>query len=207
MRTSNLILSTLLALTLAGAMGARAVQDVPPDDTPVIHIEGKGRASLIAAIMSSQPPSITSIEPMTPPALDRVIRTCLEKDADNRWQTAHDVALQLQWIAEGGSAAGVPKPVAHRRRSRERLAWMVAAVAGIAALGQLAITILAPKPEPPSAIRVNIAAPGAITSFGSPRISPDGKYIAFNGSDTTGTVQMWLRPLNSLEAHPLPARP
>jgi Tol biopolymer transport system component len=53
-------------------------------------------------------------------------------------------------------------------------------------------------------MRVNIAAPGEVTSFGSPRISPDGRYIAFDGIDTTGTVQMWLRPLNTLEAYPLP---
>jgi len=166
--------------------------------------DGKGRASLIASIMSSHPAPISSIQPMTPPALDRVIRTCLEKDPEARWQTAHDVALQLQWIDEGGSAAGIPKPVASRRRSRERIAWIVAAVVGIAAVGQLAMRLLEPAPEAPHAMRVNISAPDAVTSFGSPRISPDGRYIAFDGTDTTGTVQMWLRPMNTLEAFPLP---
>ena len=78
---------------------------------------------------------LSSIAPMTPPALDRVIATCLAKDPDDRFQTAHDVRLQLQWIAEGGSQAGVPAPVVQRRRSRERLAWTVAAAALVAAAG------------------------------------------------------------------------
>ena len=56
---------------------------------------------------------------MTPPALDRVVKTCLAKDPEDRWQTAHDVKLELQWIAEGGSQAGLPAPVVARRKSRE----------------------------------------------------------------------------------------
>ncbi len=48
---------------------------------------------------------------MTPPALDRVVKTCLAKDPEDRWQTAHDVASELRWIAEGGSQAGVPAPL------------------------------------------------------------------------------------------------
>src|SRR5450432_1153091 len=70
------------------------------------------QASLITAIMSADPPSISSLQPMTPAALDRVVRTCLAKDPEDRWQTAHDVLLQLKWIQEGGSLAGVPIPVA-----------------------------------------------------------------------------------------------
>jgi len=57
--------------------------------------EGKSKTSLIAAIVSSQPPPISSIQPMSPPALDHVVRRCLEKDPEDRWQTAHDVKLQL----------------------------------------------------------------------------------------------------------------
>ena len=56
---------------------------------------------------------------VTPPALDRVVKTCLAKDPEDRWQTARDVLLQLKWIQEGGSLAGLPAPVAARRRNRE----------------------------------------------------------------------------------------
>src|SRR5213594_4388516 len=80
---------------------------------------GKSQASLISAIIGTQPPPISSIQPMVPPALDRVVKTCLAKDPEDRWQTAHDVMLELKWVAEGGSQAGVPAPVVARRKIRE----------------------------------------------------------------------------------------
>src|SRR5437588_350239 len=77
------------------------------------------------AIMQNDPPAISTIQPMTPAALDRVVKTCLAKDPEDRWQSAGDVAKELKWIAEG-SAAGVAAPaaVASRRRGRERLVWI-----------------------------------------------------------------------------------
>src|SRR5438270_1719263 len=84
---------------------------------------GKTQASMVASILATDPPPLSTIQPLTPPALERVVKTCVAKDPDERWQTAHDVKLQLRWIAEGGSQAGVAAPVAQRRRNRERLAW------------------------------------------------------------------------------------
>jgi serine/threonine protein kinase len=95
--------------------------------------EGKSQASVIGSILKQDPPPVSSLAPMTPPALDRVIATCLAKDPENRFQTAHDVKLQLQWIAEGGSQVGLPAPIAARRRSREKLAWALAGAAMLAA--------------------------------------------------------------------------
>ena len=77
---------------------------------------GKSQASLIAAILSSEPPPISTIQPMVPLALDRVVKTCLAEDSDDRWQTTHDVMLESRWIAEGGSQAGIPAPVLTRAR-------------------------------------------------------------------------------------------
>src|ERR1022692_2040428 len=65
--------------------------------------EGKSQASLISAIMSSDPPPMSSLQPMTPPAFDRVVKACLAKEPDERWQTAGDLGRELKWIAEGGS--------------------------------------------------------------------------------------------------------
>src|ERR1700693_5407040 len=62
--------------------------------------EGKSQASLISAIMSSDPQPMSSLQPMTPPALDRVVKTCLAKEPDERWQTASDITKQLKWIGE-----------------------------------------------------------------------------------------------------------
>jgi hypothetical protein len=64
--------------------------------------EGKSQASLIAAILEREPPAMSSVQPMTPPALDRVVKKCLAKEPENRWQTPKDLCDELKWIAEGG---------------------------------------------------------------------------------------------------------
>src|SRR6185369_16284432 len=87
---------------------------------------GTSQASLIGAILHTEPQPISAVEPMSPPALDRVVKTCLAKDPEDRFQTAHDVKLHLQWIAEGGSVMGLSAPVAARRKGRERIAWILA---------------------------------------------------------------------------------
>ena len=99
--------------------------------------DGKSKTSLIAAILSSQPPPISSVQAVMPPALDHVVTKCLEKDPDDRWQSAHDVASELRWIGEAGSQAGVPTTLSVRRRSRERLAWVLAGAFAAAAAGGL----------------------------------------------------------------------
>ncbi len=64
--------------------------------------EGESKASLTAAILTSEPPPITKIQPLTPPALERVVKRCLAKDPEERWQTARDLTSELKWIAEAG---------------------------------------------------------------------------------------------------------
>ncbi|HVL65986.1 MAG TPA: serine/threonine-protein kinase [Vicinamibacterales bacterium] len=95
--------------------------------------EGKSHASLIASILERQPAPVNELQPLTPPALGRIVRTCLEKNPDNRFHTAHDLWLHLQWVQEGGSAAGIPAPVAAGRRRRAHLTT-AALVAGAATL-------------------------------------------------------------------------
>jgi eukaryotic-like serine/threonine-protein kinase len=152
--------------------------------------------------MTSEPPPASTVRPMTPPALDRIIRGCLAKDPDERWHTAHDVMLQLQWIAEGGSQAGVPAPVVARRKNREKLAWAAAAAATLAAAA-LAFGFVRRAPAPPRMLRFEIPTPPDVTAVDAPRISPDGKILAFNATDTSGKTRIWIRPLNALQAQPL----
>jgi eukaryotic-like serine/threonine-protein kinase len=163
---------------------------------------GKSQASLISSIMSSEPPAISAVAPMTPPALDRVVKTCLAKDPDDRFQTAHDVKLQLQWVAEGGSQAGVPAPVVARRKSRERIAWAGFAVCALLA-ALFAFGYVRRAPAPRRSVRFDIATPEGITTIDAPRISPDGRYLAFNATDSSGKSRIWVRPLNALAAQPL----
>ncbi|HEY3122558.1 MAG TPA: protein kinase, partial [Thermoanaerobaculia bacterium] len=166
---------------------------------------GRSQASLIGAIMHTEPPPVSTVQPMTPPALDRVVKTCLAKDAEDRFQTAHDVKLQLQWIAEGGSLVGLPAPVAARRKSRERIAWLAAAVATLTALGLAFLTLSRPR-EPARMVATSILPPEktAFVFDGGPMaLSPDGRRLAFVAPSSDGRNLLWVRPLNAVSAQPL----
>ncbi len=162
---------------------------------------GKSQASLIAAIIHTQPEAISSIQPMTPPALDRVVKTCLAKDPDDRFQTAHDVKLQLQWIAEGGSSIGLPAPVVARRKSRDRLGW---AALGLVIGGTLAFAAsqlltrarpAEPRPVTWLSVALPVDAPLALYRTISIALSPNSRYVAYSAERTSGGTQLYLRSL------------
>ncbi len=164
---------------------------------------GSSQASLIGSIMHSTPPPVSTLAALAPPALDRVIATCLAKDPKDRWQTAHDVRLQLAWIAEGGSQIGVPAPVAARRKNREKLAWALAALFAVAA-ATATVGYLRRAPKPARLVRFDVPQPAELTFMGEPKMAPDGSAFAFTGTDKQGKTQIWVRPLQALDAHPLP---
>jgi len=89
---------------------------------------GKGRASLIAAILTAEPPPIVQLQPFTPPALERIVRKCLAKDPDERWQSASDLASELNWIIESGGHAPGTGHLGDGKKTREALAWLVSGV-------------------------------------------------------------------------------
>jgi Tol biopolymer transport system component len=165
---------------------------------------GKSQASIVAAILASEPQPISAVQPMSPPALDRVVRTCMAKDPDERWQTAHDVKLQLRWIAEGGSQAGVPAPVAARRKLSQNLAWAAAGIFLLAALA-LGAGLWLRTSQRSLPLRASLLPPEKNTfdPFGF-AISPDGKRLAFVAVSTDkGESSLWVRPLNSVAAQEL----
>jgi serine/threonine protein kinase len=172
---------------------------------------GNSKASLIAAILDKDPRPISEIQPMTPPALDRTVKTCLAKDPDDRWQSAHDVMSQLKWIVEVGSQAGIPSPIVAKRKSRERLTWILTVCFFLAALG-LAFTafhLYEAKPKVLPARAFILPPEGSKLSFsglnaGSLTLSPDGHWVTFAVSDSSGKSALWLRALDSLEARLVP---
>lgn len=170
--------------------------------------QGKSRTSLIAAIVSSQPAPMSSVAPMVPPALEHVVRKCLEKEPDDRWQSAHDVSSQLQWISEAGTQAGVAVPVTIRRKTRERLAWSLAAL--FFALLAVASWFLfrSPKEEvtpvrsyllPPDNAKFNLTD----ENTAGLAVSPDGKKVAFTVVDESEDTYIYVRFLDILEARKL----
>jgi Tol biopolymer transport system component len=167
--------------------------------------EGKTQAGLIASIMKETPRCLSELAPMTPPALERLVRTCLEKDPDARRQTMNDVLLDLRWIAEAGSQAGVPAPASRRRRAREQGLWLLT-VAAVAAAATLAVLWQRAESRPPRVIASSIVPPAEAPlrpGLGL-ALSPDGAHLAFVGAGEGGTEALWVRPLDRAEARLLP---
>jgi len=164
---------------------------------------GKTQASVIASILASEPTPLSRLAPMTPPGLERLVRSCMAKEREDRIQSAHDVRLQLEWMAEAGSQAGVPAPVVARRRISQRLAWAVAVVTAAAAI-VFAIGFVSRAPVPAHPLRVSILPPEQ-HSFDplSVALSPDGTKLAFVATASGGAPQLWVRPLDSTAAQPL----
>ncbi len=167
--------------------------------------DGKTKTSLIAAIVDREPPSVTTLQPLTPPALEHVIRRCMEKDPDDRWQSAHDVKTQLEWIAEAGSNAGIAAPVLRRRKNRERLAWALHPATALAAVA-LTWGAIEYREKAPPLVQTSITAPPE-TDFlflhGAPVVSPDNTRIAYVAQQKNGRRMLWVRPLHGLAAQPL----
>jgi len=163
--------------------------------------EGKSQASLISAILSSEPPSPSQIVPLTPPSLDRLVLACLAKDPNERIQSAHDVKLQLDWIAEGGAEASALAPSRSPWRGKAALVSAGAALVALTILGTLALRGPSGDRDP---VRFVMSIPPGQVSFGGPRMSPDGRALAFVATDSSGDWRVWLRPMGSLESHPIP---
>ena len=139
---------------------------------------GDSKASLIGSIMRDEPRAISELQPTSPPALDRLIKKCVQKDPDRRWQTAGDLRDELEWIASAGSQAGVPAPVSSRRRFHLRLSWGLLAITGVVAV------LL------------------AVLHFSQTEPVHKTSRFAISAEQPVQEVQ-WIRPLNSLESYPL----
>jgi len=161
--------------------------------------EGKSQASLIAAILEHEPPGITSLQPIAPPALERAVRQCLTKDPDARWQSAGDLARELEWVGTAGSEARAAAPMAAWRLPRLTTALVAAAILGV--LGFFAGHALW-KPAPaatPSYQRLTFRR----GTIGQARFAPDGQTIVYDARwDGRPSEIFTLRPGNP-ESRPL----
>jgi Tol biopolymer transport system component len=170
---------------------------------------GKSRATLIAAILTTEPPPISQLQPLTPPALQRIIERCLAKDPDDRWQSASDLASELQWVGTASQSASAPA-VAVKAGRRASIPWLVAVLALAIAAVAAARLYVQPSPTSTPRARFLIEPPEKITirtagqEGGAVVVSPDGQRLAFVGVDASGKQQVWVRPLDQLNATPVP---
>ena len=162
--------------------------------------DGANAASVIAAVMEREAPSVAEVAPA---ALDRVVKKCLAKDPDERWQTARDLRDELMWIAGGGTEV----PLQAEARPTW-FPWAAAALLGLTAVS-LAVVHLREKPAEFPTLRYTIAAPEktslqvggiGVNPFS---VSPDGRRLVFRTQTSDGKNQLWVRSLDSLAAQPL----
>jgi eukaryotic-like serine/threonine-protein kinase len=148
---------------------------------------GKSRTSLVAAILKDQPRPVSQLKPLTPPALERVIQTCLEKDPDKRWQSATDVKHALDLIE-----TGAPAP------PRAKKSWMWPAIAsGLAVIAAVAWALW-PKPQTPArSTHFQVTLPENVEFSQYVSVSPDGHKLVFNA--TGAQSGLWVHDLNTLE--------
>jgi Tol biopolymer transport system component len=187
---------------------------------------GRSPASLISTILREEPQPLAEAAPVTPPGLERLVQQCLRKDPDERLQSAHDIKLQLQWIAEGGSqdgatsaaAAAAATTAAASVRRRAALPWALTAAALVVA----ALAIFWPRgaggpaggggaggPGPGAGtLRFPLPPPaGGTFAFqfeATPMaVSPDGRRVAFVAVDSMGADGVWVRDLSQRDPAPL----
>lgn len=151
--------------------------------------EGQNTPSVLAAILERDPPSLS--DAVSPP-LDRVVRRCLEKDPDERWQSARDLQAELEWIAATPSVA--PARPEHAINWR----WFAAGVLS-AALIVIAVLFLSQNPAPAPIVRFHMFPPEN-TAFGGipgPNVSPDGRRFVFATILKGGGYKYWIQSLDS----------
>ena len=163
---------------------------------------GASQASLIASIMEHDPQAMFETEALTPELLDHVVKICMAKDPDERWQSASDAMLELKWVVKIGSTGprASETSIAARTSARERIAWAGLAVVALIAAVSLLFD-LGPGPSAPET-RLEITALPTSDPF-SVAISSDGRKVVF-GATFEGQSQLWLRSLESSESEPLP---
>ena len=164
---------------------------------------GKSQITVASAILEKDPDPISTVNPLSPAALDYLVARCLAKDRQERFQSAHDVRLQLQWISVPVATASVP-PV---KQKSSRLAWILACLLLLMALVAAAYLRLATRPvavvwssilPPPGTVFVTRG-----NDAGPPVLAPDGTRIAFTARDDKGKVLLYVRMLSSVTTQAL----
>jgi len=167
---------------------------------------GATQASLISAIMTKEPEPISAAVPLAPAALDRLVKGCLAKDPEDRWQNARDVRNELTWIGQGGSQAGAPAVAAPRRRNREGILFgaLAAAISAAVLLG-VAWWRRAPPPMPVLRSTIPLPANTSLDPLNTAlALSPDGSRLVVAAAGADGKARLWLRSMDGLDVEPIP---
>src|SRR6202162_3774075 len=144
--------------------------------------EAKSHASLIAAILKEEPRPMRELQPMTPPALEHIVKACLAKDPDDRPQSAHDLKLEFDWIRESSGISQLAQPAVERPSSRRKTAGIILAsiVCTLLAAGTL-VFLFRPQPAPAERLEFSIPFQEEVSHLA---LSADGRMLAFVSPDS-----------------------
>jgi serine/threonine protein kinase len=171
--------------------------------------EGKSQLSVASAILEKEPTPITVVKPLAPPALDHVIRKCLAKTPDDRWQSAADIKHEITWISQTSSEGLEAFSTASNKALRNRLSALALGAVALAAAGLATNFLMARRDTSGPVIRATLTSPQDMTLLtlgdqsGAPAISPDGTSFVFAGI-AEGKQMLFLHSLDSATAKPLP---
>jgi Tol biopolymer transport system component len=169
--------------------------------------EGTSSASVMAASLSSTPAPMTSQQPVTPPALERVVRKCLAKDPARRWQTAADLRDELAWIAEDRTAqtstATTTVPSFASSNRWKRLAWTLTVAVTVLTLLVAALLMRSQSQPRAMTMRFSVLPPDNVTGANVPIVSPDGRKVAFVAHAADGRGLLLVRSVDSLQSQPV----
>jgi eukaryotic-like serine/threonine-protein kinase len=164
---------------------------------------GDSQASVIAAVLDSEPPSLSASQVRIPPELEHLVKTCLAKNPDDRWQVASDVKRQLEWIATSARLAATEPPNETRPPHQRRLTRAIGVVAlmALVVVGALAWSMRTEEPTAaPRVTRTTIPTSGAAALVIRPdrslAITPDGTRVVYIGN---GGTQLFVRPTDRFE--------
>ncbi|MEA2568195.1 MAG: eukaryotic-like serine/threonine-protein kinase [Acidobacteriota bacterium] len=157
---------------------------------------GSTNTSLIAAILSSDPPPMSELQPLTPASFEHIVAKCLAKDPEGRWQSAHDIAEELRWVAQQPSGSMKTAVAPAPKRIRSALPWLIAAAAiAIASIASWrAHSVAAPQ------VTKTILSAAIENAWNTaPVFSPDGRRVAYPAEGA-----LWIRALDELEPRKVP---
>jgi len=168
---------------------------------------GASAADVMSAILKEEPPELSETNQKVTPQIEKIVRRCLEKKPERRFQSVSDLGFALEALSSSGGAgfqtAHAGKTLALPGSWRERISWIAA---GALLLSTLAFAWAYFSRQPvTNDVRVMKSSilPPEKSSFGQIAVSPDGRHLAFTAA-TGGNVQLWVRPLDSTEARTLP---
>ena len=165
---------------------------------------GETTVDTMTAILKEDPPDLPVVDRHIPPALERIVDRCLEKNPAARFQSTMDLAFALEALSAHSGAtqavSGVPAP-----GKRDRLAWALVVVLALALALTAAVALRSRAAAIDGVVRLSIDAPETVALFGSmPAVSPNGRLVAFTATTVEGKTLLWVRPLDSLAARSLP---